>query len=109
MLYNQWQTSYYGAPGYVALYDYEYEFGSNFNVQWQERTAQELRLTSLGDSKLQWMVGAFYDDVYDAWEYGSWMPNLTQTNGWAAAQAYCTYYETAGYDVVCPLPDTTKI
>jgi outer membrane receptor protein involved in Fe transport len=109
MLYNQWQTSYYGVPGYVALYDYEYEFGSNFNVQWQERTAQELRLTSLSDSKLQWMVGAFYDDVYDAWEYGAWMPNLTQTNGWAAAQAYCTYYETAGYDVVCPLPETTKI
>ena len=29
MLYNQWQTSYYGAPGYIALYDYEYEFGSH--------------------------------------------------------------------------------
>ena len=109
MLYNQWQTSYYGAPGYIALYDYQYEFGSQFNVQWQERTAQELRLTSLSDSKLQWMVGAFYDDVYDAWDYGSYMPNVTQTNGWAAAEVYACRYEAAGYDVPCPLPETTKI
>jgi outer membrane receptor protein involved in Fe transport len=109
MIYNQWQTAYYGAPGYIALYDYQYEFGSVFNFQIQERFAQELRLTSLSDSKLQWMVGAFYDDVHDAWQYGSWMPNLTQTNGWAAAQAYACYYQALGYDVPCPLPATTKI
>lgn len=109
MTYNQWQTSYYGAPGFIALYDYEYEFGSTFNFQWQERTAQELRLTSLSDSKLQWMVGGFYDDVYDEWDYGSFLPNLTQTNGWTAAQDYACLYQAAGYDVPCPLPETTKI
>lgn len=109
MTYNQWQTAYYGAPGYNPLYDYEYEFGSIFNFQVQERFAQELRLTSLGDSKLQWMVGAFYDDVYDAWQYGSFLPNLLQTNGWDAAQYYACYYNGLGYDVACPLPDTTKI
>jgi len=109
MTYNQWQTAYYGAPGYNPLYDYQYEFGTTFNFQIQERFAQELRLTSQSDSKLQWMVGAFYDDVHDAWEYGSWMPNLTQTNGWASAEAYACFYAAAGYDVPCPLPATTKI
>jgi outer membrane receptor protein involved in Fe transport len=108
MQYNQWQTSYYGIYNAFAPYDFEYEFGSIFNVQWQERTAQEFRLTSPGDSKLQWMVGAFYDDVYDAWEYGAWMPNLTQTNGWEAANYYACYYNALGYDVACPLPPSIK-
>jgi outer membrane receptor protein involved in Fe transport len=106
MIYNQWQTSYYGP--YFAPYDFEYEFGSMFNFQVQERFAPEFRLTSLNDSKLQWMVGAFYDDVYDAWEYGAWMPNLMQTNGWAAANYYAYYYAAAGYDVEYPLPPTIK-
>lgn len=106
MTYNQWQTSYYGP--YFAPYDFEYEFGSIFNFQVQERFAQEFRLTSQSESKLQWMVGAFYDDVYDAWEYGAWMPNLMQTNGWAAANYYACYYAAAGYDVACPLPPTIK-
>lgn len=126
MLYNQWQTSYYGIYNGFAPYDFEYEFGSNLNVQWQERTAQELRLTSLSDSKLQWMVGAFYDDVYDAWEYDAHMANLVQTNAWDAVNngwevdytyngnPFTAYYDGAcdyaaqGYDVACPLPATTK-
>jgi outer membrane receptor protein involved in Fe transport len=108
MTYNQWQTSYYGIYNGFAPYDFEYEFGSIFNFQVQERFAQELRLTSLGDSKLQWMVGAFYDDVYDAWEYGAWIPTLEQTNAWYAANYYACYYNAAGYDVACPLPSTTK-
>ena len=106
MQYNQWQTSYYGP--YFAPYDFEYEFGSIFNFQVQERFAQELRLTSTGDSKLNWMIGGFYDDVYDAWEYGAWIPNLMQTNGWAAANAYACYYAANGYEVECPLPPTIK-
>ena len=127
MAYNQWQTSYYGIHNGFAPYDFEYEFGSNFNFQVQERFAQEFRLTSLGDSKLQWMVGAFYDDVYDAWEYGAWIPNLMQTNAWDAVnngwdvdtslQRQCVYlshydgacdYAAQGYDVACPLPATIK-
>ncbi|MGD9599811.1 MAG: TonB-dependent receptor [Steroidobacteraceae bacterium] len=109
MTYNQWQTSYYGAPGYVAIYDFQYEFGSTFDETWNRRTAQELRLTSRGDSKLQWMIGGFYEDVYLAWDYGAQIPSLTQTNGWAAAQDYACAYQAAGYDVPCPLPDTNKI
>ena len=109
MNYNQWMTSYYGIYNGWIPYDFEYEFGTIFNFQVQERFAQELRLTSTGDSNLQWMVGAFYDDVYDAWEYGSQIPALEQTNGWAASNYYACYYASAGYDVPCPLPATTKI
>ncbi len=126
MTYNQWQTSYYGVYNGFAPYDFEYEFGSLFNFQVQERFAQEFRLTSLSDSKLQWMVGAFYDDVYDAWEYGAWIPTLMQTNAWEAVNngwdveyeyngnTYVAHYYGAcdyaaqGYDVACPLPPTIK-
>lgn len=104
--YNQWQTSYYGP--YFAPYDFEYEFGTIFNFQVQERFAQEFRLTSTSDSRLQWMVGAFYDDVYDAWHYGAQIPTLMETNGWAAANYYACYYAANGYDVDCPLPPATK-
>ncbi len=109
MTYNQWQTSYYGAPGYVAIYDFQYEFGSTFDNSWNRRTAQELRLTSRGDSKLQWMIGGFYEDMNLAWKHGAQIPNLMQTNGWAAAQDYACTYQAAGYDVPCPLPATNKI
>ncbi len=93
----------------------------------QERFAQEFRLTSLSESKLQWMVGAFYDDVYDAWEYGAWIPTLMQTNAWDAVNngwdveyvadngnVYTYFYDGAcdyaaqGYDVACPLAPTSK-
>ena len=126
--YNQWLTAYYGST--ITLYDFEYEFGSIFNFQTQERFAQEFRLTSTSESKLQWMVGAFYEDIHDAWQYGYWIPNLMETNAWEAANngwdeevttyyngTYYTYtvhqpgacdYAAQGYDVPCPLASTTK-
>jgi len=106
MLYNQWQSAYW--PGYWEPYNFEYKYGRIFNFQIQERFSQELRLTSQGESKLDWMVGAFYEDVRDAWEYGAWIPTLTQTAAWDAAVAYACYYAYLGYDVACPLPDTIK-
>ncbi len=128
MQYNQWQTSYYANYLGFALYDFEYEFGSIFNFQIQERFAQEFRLTSLSDSKLQWIVGAFYEDIHDAWEYSSWIPTLMETNAWEAANngwdnyvtdyygnTYLKHYDGAcdyaaqGYDIACPLEPTTKI
>jgi iron complex outermembrane recepter protein len=105
MMYEQWRTAYYGA--YYPLYDTDYTNGSIFNWQGQERYSFEARLTSQGDSRLQWMVGAFYEDLYDWWEYGALSPELTSTDAWAAAQAYAylasVYY---GYDVQYPLPPT---
>jgi outer membrane receptor protein involved in Fe transport len=123
-VYNQWQTSYYGIYNGFLPYDFEYEFGTNFNFQTQKRFAQELRLTSQSESKLQWMVGAFYDEVKDQWNYGAKIDALTQTtawdainNGWDVEYTYNGYtytyhyngacdYAAQGYDVACPLPAT---
>jgi len=127
--YNQWQTAYYGItwgenivdnyavnyPNYTpwaALfamrYHWEYEFGHIYNEAEQTRFAQEFRLTSTTDSKLQWMVGAFYDDVYDTWLYGSVIPNLTDTVGWYWANYWSCYYASMpnAEQWNCPIPDT---
>ncbi len=39
------------------------------NDQTAERVTQEFRLTSTSDSRLQWMVGAFYEKTDDFWDY----------------------------------------
>lgn len=104
MAYNQWLTSYY--QGYWGPYDFDYEYGTTFNVQWQTRFAQEFRLASTSDSKLQWMVGAFYDDVYDEWQYGARIPNFMETYAWGAINYYSCWY-SAYYDAApCPIPPT---
>ena len=105
MTYDQWRSS----EGLGANYDFynaDYEFGTIFNDQKQNRYAYEVRLTSLGESRLQWIAGAFYEDVWDWWHYGSQIPTLTQTTEWGAAQYYACYYANLGYDIDCPLPDT---
>jgi len=104
MAYNQWQTSYYGP--YWVPYDFDYEYGTVFNDQIQTRFAQEFRLVSQSESKLQWMAGAFYDDVYDEWEYGAKMPNLTKTTGWAAINEYACFYANYYDAAPCPIPAT---
>ncbi|MCJ7556111.1 MAG: TonB-dependent receptor [Gammaproteobacteria bacterium] len=104
MAYNQWLTSYYA--GYSDVYDFDYEYGTTFNDQWQTRFAQEFRLVSQSESKLQWMAGAFYEDVYDEWEYGAKIPSLIDTTAWGFMNDYACYYNANGYDVPCPVPDT---
>ena len=105
MAYEQWADRIYGT--YYPIYDGDYTFGTTFNFQGQERYSFEARLTSQGESRLQWMAGAFYEDVYDWWFYGALNPDLTSTDAWAQAQYYAyvanTYY---GYDVDYPLPPT---
>lgn len=66
--YAQWRSANYGA--YYALYDTGTLHAVTFNYQTQKRYSYEARLTSQGESKLQWMLGAFYEDMRDAWEYG---------------------------------------
>ena len=113
--YNQWQTAYYGVTWgqeygyyYALRYHWEYEFGHIYNQARQTRFAQEFRLTSTTDSKLQWMLGAFYDDVYDTWLYGSVIPNLTDTIGWYQANYLSCYYAALpnAEQWNCPIPDT---
>ncbi len=103
MAYDQQRSYFY--PG--GLYDTNYLIGTVYNDQKQNRWAYEVRLTSQGDSRFQWMAGAFYEDVYDWWNYDTLIPGLTSTTAWAAAQYYACYYAPAvAYGVACPLPDT---
>ncbi|MBT4523218.1 MAG: TonB-dependent receptor [Halieaceae bacterium] len=106
-----WEAYYAGDPYYYnfynyGLYDSEYLGSSIINDQKQERDTLEIRLASQGDSRLQWMVGAFYEDVYDEWYYYTKQPGLMSTRAWATAQNYA-YYNSNYYDnVTYPLPDT---
>ena len=77
--YAQWRTVNFGT--YYALYDTGTLHAVTFNYQKQDRWAYEARLTSQGDGKLSWMAGAFYEDVYDWWEYGDKVPGLTRHAG----------------------------
>jgi len=86
-LYENWRTYYTG-----GLYDTNYHGSTTFNDQTQSRWAYEVRLTSQGESRLQWMAGAFYEDVYDYWDYGAKVPDLVNTTAWAYAVYYADYF-----------------
>ena len=96
-VYEQYKDAYWGVYSGYGLYNSEYTFGTIFNDQQQERFSQEVRLTSTGESRFQWMVGAFYEDVDDDWFFGAQNPALMDTIAWEAASYYAyTYY--ASYD-----------
>lgn len=108
-LYEQWKDSYWGA--YYDLYNSNYTYGTTFNDQPQDRFSQELRLTSQGDSKFQWMIGGFYEDIYNEWFYGADNPDFSDTTSWYYAnnlRYYYNYYDYYfGFGVEYPLPPTT--
>ena len=96
-VYEQYKDAYWGVYSGYGLYNSEYTFGTTFNEQTQERFSQEVRLTSTGASRFQWMVGAFYEDVDDEWLFGAQNPSLMDTVAWETANYYAyTYY--AAYD-----------
>lgn len=107
MLYEQYKDAYYGVYSGYDLYNSEYTFGTIFNDQNQDRFSQEVRLTSAGESRFQWMIGGFYEDVRDDWLYGADNPDLMETTAWTAANDYAySYY--ASYDGIdYPLAPTT--
>ncbi len=100
--YAQWRTARFGT--YYALYDTGTLHAVTFNYQEQKRWAYEARLSSLGDSKLQWMAGAFYEDVYDWWDYGDRLfgGDVTETAAWEAANEEACGLEDPNV-VSCPL------
>ncbi|HZF16363.1 MAG TPA: TonB-dependent receptor [Steroidobacteraceae bacterium] len=107
--YAQWRSAYYTSGSYpaaYALYDTGTLHSTTFNWQKQWRWDYEARLTSQGDSKLQWMAGAFYEDVYDWWEYGAKQPGLETTNAWAQANVNACDLAGQGFAVACPLAPT---
>jgi len=85
---------YYGTS---CLYYANFYQSYIFNEQEQSREATELRLVSNGDSKLQWTIGAYYEDFLNEWYYGAKVPGLENTSAWAAAQAYAYYYGYPNY------------
>ena len=97
MVYEQHKDAYFGVYSGYALYNSEYTFGTTFNDQVQERFSQELRLTSTGAGRFQWMIGAFYEDVYDEWLYGAQNPDLMNTIAWETANYYA-YNNYTSYD-----------
>jgi outer membrane receptor protein involved in Fe transport len=103
-LYEQWKTAYYGP--YYPLYDVDYKFGFIFNDQHQDRYSAEVRLTSQGESRLHWIAGAFYEDVYDTWFYGAANQHLMSTTSWDAALYYAAYYSQYYPYVKSPLDPT---
>ncbi len=103
--YAQWRSYYYS-----GIYDTGTLHSETFNFQKQNRWTYEARLTSKGDSKLQWMAGAFYEDVYDWWEYGAKQPQagLVQTVAWETAQEDCLTFQADNPELnqVCPIAPT---
>jgi outer membrane receptor protein involved in Fe transport len=122
MMYGQWKDSYYGQCagfdpadyntdvcywGGYDLYFSDYTYGTTPNIQSQDRFAQEIRLVSSGDSRFQWMIGAFYEDMNDNWIYGARNPDLADTTMFYYANYWAYWYNYYGYDVQYPLAPTT--
>ena len=94
-------------PAYYLLYDTGTLHSTTFNFQKQNRWAYEARLTSQGDSKLQWMAGAFFEDVYDWWQYGALQPGgLQDTVAWEEANRRACDDIADPNIAACPLAPT---
>jgi len=103
MTYSQWKDAYWGV--YYNLYNTNYARSIVFNDQIQERESMELRLTSSGDGRLQWMLGGYYEDIIDEWYYGAKLPDYMNTTSWAYANSYYAYVANNwgfyNYDCAC--------
>lgn len=77
-----------------VLYDTGFQPETSVNDQTAERVTHEVRLASIGDSRLKWMVGAFYEKTDDYWDYVfGRVENLASTNfGSFWGLAYDTYF-----------------
>jgi iron complex outermembrane receptor protein len=104
-LYNAGDPAYYYAYNF-GLYDGEYTRSTVVNDQQQDRDTIELRLASSGDSRLQWMIGGYYESVHDEWYYYTKLPALGSTRAWSTAQAYAYYYSNYYDNVQYPLDET---
>ena len=101
-------NSYYYYPGgefnYYDLFDTNYNGGLSNDFQSAKRYSNEFRLTSTGNSRLEWMVGAFYENINDGWHDIVTVPNLTSTRSFGYAQLKACELNAAGYNYVpCPL------
>ena len=84
-------AGYYAGYSYAPRYYTNYAFSTIINEQEQEREQLEIRLTSQNEGKLQWMLGGYYEEIYDTWFYHTLMPDHLSTTAWATAQSYAYY------------------
>jgi len=93
---------YFGQYNYYDKYHTGYNGGIYRSLQEAERITNELRLTSTGDSRLEWMVGAFYENNNDGWDDSGDIPNLESTIHWDYTQFRSCQLNGQGYDAACP-------
>lgn len=107
MTYEQYKAKHIGTS--YAFYDTRltsdgsFTTSSTFNDQWQYRFSQELRLTSKGTSRLQWIGGLFFERVHDNWVYGTSNEQFMNTNSWIASND-----RACGAGVICLAPTTVE-
>jgi outer membrane receptor protein involved in Fe transport len=107
--------AYAGTIGAPAAYIYNTRLISDgsfttstvFNDQYQKRVSQELRLTSKGTSRLQWIGGLFFERVHDNWWFGTDNSQFMDTYGWPASNDFACKHPERGF--ACPLAPTTVI
>ncbi len=101
----------YDVPAYYAsaLYDIAYHIGTIVNDQIARRSSQEIRLASTGTGRLQWMMGAFYEETLDAWDWYWLTPDLVATPAWPALNGWA-YYLAQSFDpnIVYPIAPTER-
>ena len=107
MTYEQYKAKHIGTD--YAFYDTRltsdgsFTTSTTFNDQWQYRFSQELRLTSKGTSRLQWIGGLFFERVHDNWVYGTSNEQFMNTNSWIASNDVA-----CGAGVICLAPTTVE-
>jgi outer membrane receptor protein involved in Fe transport len=84
-------------------YETAYAKSTLINDQYGKRTTHEMRLASMGESRFQWLVGAFYEETYDEWDWYTVIPGLTETPAWEALNNLA-YYNNFNYGLDTPLP-----
>ncbi|GAB2525129.1 TonB-dependent receptor [Microbulbifer agarilyticus] len=82
---------------YSTWYDTAFNGETQVNNQTGKRVSQEVRLASMGDSRLKWMVGAFYEETDDFWDWYSKVDNYTDTPSWQYVNYYYGVEETQDY------------
>ena len=86
------------SSGYLTFYSTvpndQDTIGFNTLIQNNDRFTQELRLSKTGDN-FRWVIGAFYEEKNEIWEYRAITPEFEQS----LAYAYWTYlYSPTGVD-----------
>jgi len=99
-------SAYYydGEYNYLDVYDTGYNGGSYGRSRPTERISNEMRLTSTSESRLDWMVGAFFEKIEDGWFDSADTPDLETSRAWDYANFHGQELCDAGYDwVSCPM------